>query len=155
MSYAGTTVTLTATLYEGAGARRSGKATGRVGADESEVMDRVWAQLYPEFTPSPDVTLPNGGPEALAAYLNAEAAFRRGDYRTARDGYTRVIRADTGFAIARLRLALIAAQVDPTEQGFGPPLRRAMLHQRGLSEAHSLLLDRYSELVLHRDRETA
>src|SRR5207245_8853569 len=88
MSYAGATVTLTATLYEGARARRSGKATGRVGADESEVMDRVWAQLYPEFTPSPDVTLPNGGPEALAAYLNAEAAFRRGDYRTARHGST-------------------------------------------------------------------
>src|SRR5205807_2619029 len=155
VSYAGPTVTLTATLYEGNRARRSGKATGRVGLDESDVMDRVWAQLYPEFTPSPDVTLPNGGPDALAAYLNADAAFRRGDYRTARDGYTRVIRADTGFAIARLRLALIAAQVDPTEQGFGPPLRRAMLHQRGLSEADSLLLDGYAELLSHGDGETA
>src|SRR6266487_2142597 len=120
------------TLYEGSHARRSGTATGRVGLDESDMMDRVWTQLYPEFTPSADVTLPNSGPDALAAYLNADAAFRRGDYRTARDGYTRVIRADTGFAIARLRLALIAAQVDPTAQGFGPPLRRAMLHQRGL-----------------------
>src|SRR5205807_1299059 len=81
-----------------------------------DVMDRVWAQLYPEFTPSPEATLPNGGPDALAAYLNAETAFRRGDYRTARDGYTRVIRADTGFAIGRLRLALVAAQVDPPER---------------------------------------
>ena len=155
VAYAGPTVTLTATLYEGSRARRSGTATGRVGLDESDVMDRVWTQLYPEFTPSPDVTLPNGGPDALAAYLNADAAFRRGDYRTARDGYTRVIRADTGFAIARVRLALIAAQVDPTEQGFGPPLRRAMLHQRGLSEADSLLLDGYSELLSHGDGETA
>src|SRR5438067_1083934 len=133
VSYTGPTVTLTATLYEGSHARRSGTATGRVGLDESDMMDRVWTQLYPEFTPSADVTLPNSGPDALAAYLNADAAFRRGDYRTARDGYTRVIRADTGFAIARLRLALIAAQVDPTEQGFGPPLRRAMLHQRFLA----------------------
>src|SRR5438034_5124212 len=108
-------------------------------------MDRVWAQLYPEFTPSPDVTLPNGGPEALAAYLNAEAAFRRGDYRTARDEYTRVIRADTGFAIGRLRLALVAAQVDPTEQGFGASLRGAVLHQRGLSSADSLLQHRAPE----------
>src|SRR5207237_576707 len=149
--YSGPTVTLTATLYEGNRARRSGKAAGRVGLDESEVMDRVWAQLYPEFTPSADVTLPNGGPEALAAYLNAETAFRRGDYRTARDGYTRVIRVDTGFAIGRLRLALVAAQVDPTEQGFGAPLRGAMLHQRGLSDADSLLLDGFSELLSHGD----
>ncbi|PYP43596.1 MAG: hypothetical protein DMD42_09635, partial [Gemmatimonadetes bacterium] len=114
VAYVGPTLTLQATLYEGGRARRSAKAEGRVGAEESEVMDRVWAGLYPEFTPGPDATLPNGGPEALAAYLNAEAAFRRGDYRTARDEYTRVIRADTGFAIGRLRLALVAAQVDPT-----------------------------------------
>src|SRR5204863_185377 len=77
VAYAGPTVTLQATLYEGGRARRSAKAEGRVGAEESEVMDRVWAGLYPEFTPGADATLPNGGPEALAAYLNAEAAFRR------------------------------------------------------------------------------
>src|SRR5205809_711302 len=118
-------------------------------------MDRVWAQLYPEFTPSADVTLPNGGPEALAAYLNAEAAFRRGDYRTARDEYTRVIRADTGFAIGRLRLALVAAQVDPTEQGFGASLRGAVLHQRGLSSADSLLLDGFAALLSRGDGLTA
>src|SRR5437870_8450412 len=151
MSYAGPTVTLTATLYEGHRTRRSGKASGRVGAGESDMMDRVWAQLYPEFTPSPDVTLPNGGPEALAAYLNAEAAFRRGDYRTAREEYTRVIRADTAFAIGRLRLALVAAQVDPTEQGFGAALRGAVLHQRGLSSADSLLLDGFSQLLSRGD----
>src|SRR5437763_7861995 len=57
--------------------------------------------------------------------------------------------------MARLRVAVIAAQVDPTEQGFGPPLRRAMLHQRGLSEADSLLLDGYAELLSHGDGETA
>jgi len=151
VSYSGPMVTLTATLYEGNRTRRSGKASGRVGAGESDMMDHVWAQLYPEFTPSPDVTLPNGGPEALAAYLNAEAAFRRGDYRTAREEYTRVIRADTGFAIGRLRLALVAAQVDPTEQGFGAALRGATLHQRGLSAADSLLLDGFSQLLFRGD----
>jgi serine/threonine-protein kinase len=151
VSYSGPTVTLTATLYQGDHARRSGNATGRVGADESDVMDRVWAQLYPEFTPSPDVTLPNGGPEALAAYLNAEAAFRRGDYGSARDEYTRVIHADPGFAIGRLRLALVAAQVDATEQGFGAALRGAVLHQRGLSSADSLLLAGFSELLSRGD----
>src|SRR5207247_9783853 len=85
VAYVGPTVTLQRTLYEGGRARRSAKAQGRVGAEESEMMDRVWTGLYPEFTPGADATLPNGGPEALAAYLNAEAAFRRGDYRTARD----------------------------------------------------------------------
>ena len=151
VSYSGSAVTLTATLYEGGRGRRTGEATGRVGVDESAVMDRVWAQLYPEFRPSTDVTLPNGGPEALAAYLNAEAAFRRGDYRTARDEYTSVIRADTSFAIGRLRLALVAAQLDPTEQGFGAALRGAELHQQGLSGADSLLLEGFSMLLLRGD----
>ncbi len=155
VSYSGSAVTLTATLYEGGRARRTGEATGRVGADESAVMDRVWAQLYPEFRPSADVTLPNGGPEALAAYLNADAAFRRGDYRTARDEYTRVIRGDTSFGIGRLRLALVAAQVDPTEQGFGAALRGAQLHQRGLSAPDSLLLDGFSLLLARGDGLTA
>jgi serine/threonine protein kinase len=151
VAYAGPTVTLQGTLYEGGRARRSGKAQGRVGADESDVMDRVWVALYPEFTPGPDVSLPNGGPEALAAYLNAEAAFRRGDYRTARDEYTRVILADTTFAIGWLRLALVAAQVDPTEQGFGAALRGAVVHQRGLSPADSLLLDGFRRLLIEGD----
>lgn len=151
VAYAGPTVTLTATLYEGERSRRSGTANGRVGADESDVMDRVWAALYPEFTPGPDVSLPNGGPDALAAYLNAEAAFRRGDYRTARDEYTRVVRADTAFAIGWLRLALVAAQVDPTEQGFGSALRGAEHHQQGLSTADSLLLDGFRRLVSEGD----
>jgi tetratricopeptide (TPR) repeat protein len=87
--------------------------------------------------------------------LNAEAAFRRGDYRTARDQYTRVIRADTGFAIGRLRLALVAAQVDPTEQGFGAALRGALVHQRGLSPADSLLLDGFRRLLVEGDGLTA
>jgi len=155
VAYAGPAVTLNATLYEGGRSRRSGTATGRVGVDESAVMDRVWVALYPEFTPGPDVTLPNGGPEALAAYLNAEAAFRRGDYRTARDEYTRVIKADSDFAIGRLRLALVAAQVDPTEQGFGSALRGAERYQRGLSTADSLLLDGFRRLVSDGDGVTA
>ena len=153
VAYAGPTVTLTATLYEGARVRRSGTAAGRVGAEESAMMDRVWAALYPEFTPSSDVTLPNGGPEAVAAYLNAEAAFRRGDYGTARDEYARVIRADTDFAIGRLRLALVTAHVDPTEQGlyFGSALRGAEHHQQGLSTADSLLLDGFKLLLADGD----
>src|SRR5690348_3563862 len=155
VTFGGPTVSLTATLYEDGHARRSGTATGRVGADESEVMDRVWAALYPEFTPGPDVTLPNGGPEALAAYLNAEAAFRRGEYRTARNQYTRVIQLDSDFAIGRLRLALVAAQVDPTGQAFEAALRGAERYQVGLSPADSLLLDGFQLLLAQGDGITA
>jgi serine/threonine protein kinase/tetratricopeptide (TPR) repeat protein len=155
VAYAGPTVTLTATLYEGGRARRTGHASGRLGVDESDVMDRVWAQLYPEFTPSPDVTLPSGGPEVLAAYLNAEAAFRRGDYRTARDQYTEVIHGDTAFSIGRLRLALVAAQVDPTEEGLGAMIRGAIGHQRGLSPADSLLVDGFTRLIVEGDGTAA
>jgi len=155
VTFSGPTVSLTATLYEEGRARRSGTATGRAGADESVVMDRVWAALYPEFTPGPDVTLPNGPPEALAAYLNAEAAFRRGDYRTARNEYTRVIQLDSAFAIGRLRLALVAAQVDPTGQAFEAALRGAERYQAGLSPADSLLLDGFQLLLAQGDGITA
>ncbi|HVH11313.1 MAG TPA: hypothetical protein VM736_16075, partial [Gemmatimonadales bacterium] len=148
VAYAGSTVTLTTTLYEDGRVRRSGVATGRVGSDESRMMDSAWVALYPAFRPSPEVTLPHGGPEVLAAYLNAEAAFRRGDYHTARDDYTRVIDADSGFAMARLRLALVAAQVDPTEHGFGTALRAAEQHQLGLSRADSLVFEGFAELVV-------
>jgi serine/threonine protein kinase/Tfp pilus assembly protein PilF len=153
--FAESTFTLTATLYQDGRARRTGVASGRVGRDESRVMDQVWTQLYPEFTPSPEVTLPNGGPDVLAAYLNAEAAFRRGDYRGARDGYTKVIAADSDFAMARLRLALVTAQVDPTEEGLGAALRAAERHQRGLSSADSLLFEGFSLLVSRGDGVTA
>jgi tetratricopeptide (TPR) repeat protein len=155
VAFTGPTLTLTATLYEDGRARRSGVASGRVGGEESQVMDQVWAQLYPEFTPGPDVTLPRGGPEALAAYLNAEAAFRRGAYRMARDEYTRVIFADTGFAMARLRLALVAAQMDPTEAGFGAALRAATQHRGGLSPADSLLFEGFSLLISRGDGAAA
>ena len=151
VSFVGNSVTLTATLYERGRERRTGHASGRLGVDESDVMDHVWAQLYPEFTPGPDVTLPGGGPGVLAAYLNAEAAFRRGDYRTARDEYTQVIHGDTTFSVARLRLALVAAQVDPTEEGLGARIRSAIGHQRGLSPADSLLVDGFTRLMVEGD----
>jgi len=155
ITYVGPSVTLTSTLYEGRRALRTGHASGRVGVDESDVMDHVWAQLYPEFRPSPHVTLPSGGPEALAAYLNAEAAFRRGDYRTARDNYLRVIHDDTAFSIGRLQLALVAAQVDPTEEGLGALLRGAIVHRQGLSAADSLLVDGFARLITEGDGAAA
>jgi serine/threonine protein kinase/tetratricopeptide (TPR) repeat protein len=145
------TVTLTATLYEVGKrkARRSGTASGPVGA-VSEVMDRVWAKILPDFAPNPYGTIPRGK-DAIAAFFNAEEAFRRGDYPAAQDGYRRVTEADSEFAMAHLRLALVAAQVDPSEAGFGAALAGAWRHQSGLSPVDSLLLEGFRLLVQRGD----
>src|SRR4029077_15139309 len=99
-------VALTATLYEVGKkkSRRSGTASGPVGA-VSEVMDRVWAKILPDFAPNAYGTVPHGK-EAITAFFNAEDAFRHGDYRAAQEGYARVTEADSQFPMAHLRLAL-------------------------------------------------
>jgi serine/threonine protein kinase/tetratricopeptide (TPR) repeat protein len=149
VSFSAPSMTLAATLYEGTKVRGAGKATGTIGSSESDVMDTVWAQILGEgFKPDQHVPIPrHGGKEAIAAYFNAEDAFRRGDYRTARDEYSRVVTADPSFAIAYFRRALVAAQVDPTREGFGAALAGAQHHQEGLSPADSLLLDGFFRLL--------
>ena len=145
------TVTITATLYDASNSkvRRSGTASGPVGA-VSDVMDRVWATILPDFAPNAYGTIPRGK-EAIAAFFNAEEAFRSGDYPAAQEGYQRVTDADSGFAMARLRLALVAAQVDPSEAGFGAALAGAWRHQSGLSPVDSLLLEGFRLLVQRGD----
>ena len=145
------TVSLTTTLYEVGKhkARRTGTASGPVGA-VSEVMDRVWAKILPDFAPNAYGTIPRGK-DAIAAFFNAEDAFRRGDYRSAQDGYARVTEADSQFAMAHLRLALVAAQVDPSEAGFGAALAGAWRHQSGLSPVDSLVLEGFRLLVQRGD----
>lgn len=151
IAFTGGTVELTATLYEVGKhkARRTGSSAGPVGA-VSEVMDRVWAKILPDFAPNAYGTIPRGK-DAIAAFFNAEDAFRRGDYRAAQDGYRRVTEADSQFAMAHLRLALVAAQVDPSEAGFGAALAGAWRHQSGLSPVDSLLLEGFRLLVQRGD----
>ena len=151
VAFTGGAVSLTATLYEVGKhkARRTGTASGPVGA-VSEVMDRVWAKILPDFAPNAYGTIPRGK-EAIAAFFNAEDAFRRGDYRAAQDGYRRVTEADSQFPMAHLRLALVAAQVDPSEAGFGAALAGAWRHQSGLSPVDSLLLEGFRLLVQRGD----
>jgi serine/threonine protein kinase len=145
------TVSLTATLYEVGERkpRRIGTASGPVGA-VSDVMDRVWTKILPDFAPNAYGTIPRGK-EAIAAFFNAEDAFRHGDYRAAQDGYRLVTEADSEFAMAHLRLALVAAQVDPSEAGFGAALTGAWNHQSGLSPTDSLLLEGFRLLVQRGD----
>jgi len=143
--------TLTTTLYEVGHKkpRRSGTASGPVDRI-SDVMDQAWAKILPDFAPNPYGTIPRGK-EAIAAFFNAEDAFRSGDYREAREDYRRVIELDSSFAVAHLRLALVAAQVDASEAGFGAALTGAWQHETGLSPADSVLLEGFSLLVRRGD----
>jgi serine/threonine protein kinase/tetratricopeptide (TPR) repeat protein len=135
---------------------RSGKllATGRQegSADSlSYLMDAVWAQVLPavlrrNFAPVSSMTLPRGL-GALLAYASAEEAFRGGDYAGALADYDDVIAADSTFALAHFRRALVVAQVDPREESFRGAIAGARRHQSGLAPADSLLLDGYSLLL--------
>ncbi|HWC75248.1 MAG TPA: serine/threonine-protein kinase, partial [Gemmatimonadales bacterium] len=135
---------------------KSGKllATGRrEGSSDSlsDLMDAVWAQVLPavlrrNFAPVSSVTLPQGL-AALLAYANAEDAFRRGDYGSALDDYNAVIAADSTFALAYFRRALVIAQVDFREESMRGAIAGARRHESGLTPADSLLLDGYGLLL--------
>ena len=135
---------------------RSGKllATGRQeGSSDSlsQLMDAVWAQVLPavlrrNFAPVSIVTLPRGL-AALLAYASGEEAFRRGDYASALDDYNHVIAADSTFALAYFRRALVIAQVDPREESLRGAIVGARRHESGLTPADSLLLDGYGLLL--------
>ncbi len=117
----------------------------------SQLMDAVWAQVLPavvrrNFAPVSSVTLPQGL-VALLAYARAEEAFRRGDYARALDDYNDVIAADSTFALAYFRRALVFAQVDPREETIRGAIAGAQRHQSGLTPADSLLLDGYGLLL--------
>ena len=125
----------------------------------SEIMDAVWAQLLPlivrgNFAPVSTVTMPHTL-AALLAFANAEEAFRRGDYATARDEYNRVVAADSSFAIGYFRRALVVAQVDPREESFRAALAGAQRHHSGLEPADSVLLEGYQQLLERGDGRAA
>jgi tetratricopeptide (TPR) repeat protein len=151
---------LVAQLYEA----RSGKllATGRQeGSTDSlsELMDAVWAQVLPavlrrNFAPLSSVTLPHGLSAELA-YARAEEAFRLGDYGSALDEYNAVITADSSFALAYFRRALVIAQVDPREESMRGAIAGARRHQSGLTPADSLMLDGYRMLLERGDGRRA
>lgn len=147
-TFVGDTVTLDATLHRigNRTARAHGAARGPVGT-MSDLMDAAWEQILGEsFARRRDVTLPRGK-EAIAAFMNADDAFRRGDYAGALENYDRVTTADSGFAPARFRRALVIAQTDPTGEEIHDALRGALQHQSGLSPADSTMLEGYALLL--------
>lgn len=154
IEFGGDRVRLALQLYETRGRRLLATGSQEGSPDSlSQIMDAAWAQVLPavvrrDFAPVSSVTLPRGLP-AMLAYAAAEDAFRRGDYLAALDEYERVLRADSGFALAYFRRAIVVAQVDPREESLRRALAGARRHQTGLAPADSLLLDGY-HLMLDR-----
>ena len=140
--------TLTASLFETG--RRAPRATvseqGPVDS-LSAVMDAAWAAILgAEFRPNAYATIPRGK-VAIAAYFNADEAFRHADYATALALYDSVTRRDPEFAPAYLRRLLVLAQVAPQEDSMRSAMHGARRHTAGLMPSDSLLLDGYVQLV--------
>jgi hypothetical protein len=110
--------------------------------------------LRRNFAPLSSVTLPHGLSAELA-YARAEEAFRLGDYGSALDEYNAVITADSSFALAYFRRALVIAQVDPREESMRGAIAGARRHQSGLTPADSLMLDGYRMLLERGDGRRA
>ncbi len=143
---------LSAQLYATRGAKLLATGHQEGSLDSlSQLMDAVWAQVLPaivrhNFAPVSNVTLPRGL-AAILSYARGEDAFRHGDYASALDDYNDVIAADSTFALAYFRRALVIAQVDFREESMRGAIAGAQRHQSGLTPADSLLLEGYGLLL--------
>jgi DNA-binding SARP family transcriptional activator/tetratricopeptide (TPR) repeat protein/TolB-like protein len=79
------------------------RLAGRLLLADAGEDDRLAAQTTPSLA-------------ALRAYLDAQAAFRRGDHLAALPLYETALARDSGFALAALQLALVADRVNDAEQ---------------------------------------
>jgi serine/threonine protein kinase len=151
VAFADRTVTFDAKLYE-TGARDPAATVTQKGSVDSinALLDAVWAEIFRAvgagFRPNPHATIPRDK-EAIAAFLNGDDAFRRGDYDRALALYDAVIARDPDFALAYLRRVLTLAQVAPDEDSLRIAMRGARHHLGGLQRSDSLLLEGYAELV--------
>ncbi len=80
---------------------------------------------------------------ALKGFLQGEQFFRRGLWDSALTRYDQAIAADTTFALALVRMALVLGWRPPTRGAYRPRdeyMQRATLHNHGLSPRDSLLI---------------
>lgn len=157
--FAGGVVKFDATLFETGTPDPIDRVSQHGSADSiDDVMDAVWARILRDvgagFRPNPHATLPSDK-EAIAAYINGDDAFRRGDYARALTLYDVVIARDSEFALAYLHRVLALAQVAPDEDSMRIATRGARQHLAALQPSDSLLLEGYAELVDHGDGQAA
>lgn len=92
-----------------------GQATVEGPPDSVTVLvDRLAAQLLAEQSGERDRLASNttSSLEALRSYLAAQTAYRRGEYPSAVELFSRAVDRDSGFAMAALGLALAAERVE-------------------------------------------
>ena len=80
---------------------------------------------------------------ALKAFLQGEQFYRRGLWDSALTRYDQAISADSTFALALVRMALVLGWNPPTAGAYEPRdeyMRRAALHNHGLPARDSLLI---------------
>jgi serine/threonine protein kinase len=151
VAYAGHSMTFEARLYR-TGAPDPVTTVTQTGAEDSinTVMDAVWGGILDAvgavFRPNPHATIPRDK-DAIAAFLNGDGAFRRGEYSRALTLYDAVITRDSNFALAYLRRVLTLAQVAPDEDSLRHAMLRARHHLSDLQPSDSLLLEGYADLV--------
>jgi serine/threonine-protein kinase len=148
VAFAGRGVALDAALYQTGSPDPIVAVSQRGPADSmSAVMDTIWAEILGAgFRPNPHATIPRGK-EAIAAFLNGDDAFRRGNYERARTLYDAVIAHDPDFALAYLRRVLTLAQFSSDEEALRAATRGARRHLGALPRSDSLLLEGFAELV--------
>lgn len=156
VAFAGRGVTLDAALYQTGSPDPIASVSHHGPADSiSAVMDGAWAEILGAgFRPNPHATIPRGK-EAIAAFLNGDDAFRRGNYERASALYDVVIAHDPDFALAYLRRVLTLAQVSSDEETLRAATHGARRHLGDLQPSDSLLLEGYAELVDNGDGHAA
>jgi tetratricopeptide (TPR) repeat protein len=124
---------LSASVLDAAAGKTRARATAEGPADSLPVLvDRLVAQLLTleagherRLSTLTTTSLP-----ALRAYLEGQAAYRRGDYLAASQGFDRALQLDSTFAVAAVELMSASGWVGGTEFPAAPRQRAARVAWR-------------------------
>ncbi len=145
-------IRITATLYE-LGDRDTELGRGSVEGTADEVfqlVDQVASELLAGLSGGPGArvtriaTVTTSSLPALRAYLEGEAALRRGQFEVAEVAFARAIAADSAFALAHYRLSVAAEWLTRTELAQ-EAAERAFQYSGRLSDRDHRLLEAFHE----------
>lgn len=133
----GHAIEITAVLHDREGESRatvSRQAAGEAGVGQAadaivrELLGRRWSRPADRLLQLAVVETESS--EALRAYLEAEQAFRQGEFTTARDRFLRATEADSLFALAFYRLSVTGGWLGDTALYLHPAERAVALADR-------------------------
>jgi tetratricopeptide (TPR) repeat protein/predicted Ser/Thr protein kinase len=145
---AGNHLRVRATLYDAQGVRLS--EASNEGSEEElfSIVDGLVRHLMAKRLSSSSTRLSGAASmsteslPALKAYLEGERLFTDGEWLRAQEAFTRAVAADTTFALAYYRLALLSA--NGSGGNYYEYLRKALRHQDRLNSVDAALLEGYS-----------